>query len=73
MMKRRLGDVIEVALPRGRFAYGRIYRDASIGFYRARTGEPAQPPIGSRDFAFFVGVDDQALPTTRSAVPVTPA
>ncbi len=61
MSKRHLGDVVEVPLPRGRFAYGRVYRDASIGFYRARTTDPNSPPIGSRDFAFFVGVDDQSF------------
>lgn len=61
MQRRRLGDVIEVPLPRGRFAYGRVYRDAQIGFYRARTTEPARPPIESRDFAFSVGVEDQAF------------
>jgi hypothetical protein len=60
-----LGDVIEVQLPRGRFAYGRVYRDASVGFYRTRTSEPGQPPIGSRDFTFFVGVEDRALKELR--------
>src|SRR5438046_3379175 len=65
MTKRRLGDVIEIPLPRGRFAYGRIYRDAAVGFYRARTTEPDKPPIGSRDFTFFVGVDDEAIRKLR--------
>jgi hypothetical protein len=65
MPERRLGDVVEVVLPRGRYAYGRVYRDATIGFYRARTTEAGRPPIGSRDFAFFVGVDDQAFKKLR--------
>ncbi len=65
MKKRHPGDVVEVPLPRGRFAYGRVYRDASVGFYRTRTAEPGQPPIGSRDFVFVVGVYDRELQTLR--------
>lgn len=65
MKTRRLGDVIEVPLPRGRFACGRIYRDASVGFYRTRTTVPTTPPIGSRDFTFFVGVEDRAIEQVR--------
>jgi hypothetical protein len=65
MLKRRLGDVIEVPMPRGRFAYGRLYRDAQVAFYRARTTEPGTPPIGSRDFDFVVGVSDGALKEVR--------
>jgi hypothetical protein len=61
MSKRRLGDVVEIALPRHRYAYGRVYRDATIGFYRERSGAPGQPPIGSRDFGTFVGVSDTAF------------
>src|SRR5438552_2913260 len=61
MRRPRLGDVVEVTLPRGRYAYGRVYRDAHVGFYGQRTTDPGKPPIGSRDFSFFVGVDDQAF------------
>ena len=63
--KRNLGDVVEVDLPRGRFAHGRVYRDATIGFYRARATEPGRPPIGSRDFAFFVGLEDRPFKQLR--------
>ncbi|MFC8597339.1 Imm26 family immunity protein [Isoptericola sp. NPDC057191] len=28
------GTVIQIALPDGRYAYGRVLRDASVAFYR---------------------------------------
>jgi len=52
------GSVIQVPLPDGRFAYGRVYRDATVCFYRYVTRLPGEPPIGLRDFAFCVGVYD---------------
>ena len=51
-----LGDVFQISLPNGQFAYGRVYKDASVGIYRKITDEPNQPPIGSRDFWFNVGL-----------------
>ncbi len=57
----RVGAVVQVALPDGRYAYGRVLEDAAIGFYRARTAEPGTPPIGSRDYEFVVGITDEAL------------
>jgi len=52
------GSVIQVPLPDGRFAYGRVYRDATVCFYRYAARLPGEPPIGLRDFAFCVGVYD---------------
>ena len=54
----RVGDVIQVTLPTGRYAYGRVLRDASVAFYCETTAEPGLPPIGSRDYRFVVGVYD---------------
>ena len=54
----QVGDVIQVTLPTGRYAYGRILRDASVAFYGRTTAEPGLPPIGSRDYQFVVGVYD---------------
>jgi hypothetical protein len=48
-------------LPDGRFAYGRLYRDASVGFYRQASSEPGKPPIGSRAFAFWVAVEQRSV------------
>jgi hypothetical protein len=47
-----------VTLPTGRYAYGRVLRDASVAFYRTTTTEPGLPPIGTRDYQFVVGVYD---------------
>jgi hypothetical protein len=52
----RVGDVIQVALPNGRYAYGRVCQHANVAFYRTQTGEPNKPPIGSRHFSFKVAV-----------------
>ena len=52
---------MQIDLPDGRYAYGRVYRDASIGIYSQRSSAPRRPPVGSRDFMFIVGVYDTAL------------
>jgi hypothetical protein len=52
----QVGDVFEIALPNGQFAYGRVYKEASVGIYRKTTPESGHPPIGSNDFAFIVGM-----------------
>ena len=61
----KVGDVAEIPLPDGRFAYGRIYRDASIGIYHEVSEKPGQPPIGSREFLFTVGVYTDVLDDWR--------
>ena len=63
-MKRRrpkTGSVLQFELPDGRFAYGRVLRDASVAFYSSRTDSPRQPPLGERDYEFVVGVYDHVL------------
>ena len=52
------GDVCQLSLGDGRYAYGRILRDASVAVYRTTTHMPAQRPVGERDFIFTVGVYD---------------
>jgi hypothetical protein len=42
----------------GRYAYGRILRDASVAVYGTTTDMPGQPPVGERDFIFTVGIYD---------------
>ena len=66
--KPQVGDVIQVALPSGCYAYGRVLQDASVGFYNETTTEPGRPPIGSRDYQFVVGVYADVL--TSEEVPV---
>ena len=60
MTKRKAapGDVCEFDLGDGRYAYGRVLRDASVAVYRSTSSFQRQPPIGERDFAFIVGVYD---------------
>jgi len=61
-MNRRIpGTVIQIDLGNGRFAYGRLFRDASIGIYRDTSASPRNAPIGSRDYRFIVGISDRAL------------
>ena len=58
--KPRIGDVVQFALPNGRFAYGRVLTEG-VAFYRETTDEPGQPPVGSRDYQFVVGVYDDVV------------
>ncbi len=66
--KPQVGDVIQFTLPSGRYAYGRVLRDASVAFYSETTAEPGLPPIGSRDYQFVVGVYDDVLTSERVSV-----
>ena len=61
LARRKVGNVVEVALPDGTFAYGRLLKDAAIAFYRERSEAPASPPLGSRDCEFIIGVEYAAL------------
>jgi hypothetical protein len=54
-MSLRVGDIFEIRLPDGRFAYGKVFRDASVGIYETVFDSPARPSIGS-SFAFVVGL-----------------
>jgi hypothetical protein len=60
-MKVKPGDVFQIELPGGKFAYGRMYKDATAGIYSRVSEAPNQPPLGSRDFAFFVGIYEHIL------------
>jgi hypothetical protein len=55
------GAVVQIELPSGRYAYGRVYAEAALGIYSQTTDEPRKPPIGSRDFQFIVGVYNKVL------------
>lgn len=66
--KLQVGDVIQLTLSSGRYAYGRVLRDASVAFYSETTAEPGLPPIGSRDYQFIVGVYYDALTSESVSV-----
>ncbi len=61
LRKPQVGDVIQLTLPNGRYAYGRVLRDASVAFYSETSAGPGVPPVGSRDYQFVVGVYDDVL------------
>jgi hypothetical protein len=56
----QVGDIFEIPLPDDRFAYGKVFRDASVGIYEKIFPCPAEPPINS-SFAFVVGLYDDIL------------
>lgn len=55
-MRVKPGDVFEIPLPDGRFAYGRVYDDAGVAIYKVVFTESGSPPIGTREFLFHVGL-----------------
>ena len=61
MKRPRPGTVVQIKLPNGRYAYGRVYDEAGLGVYSQITDEPHKPPIGSRDFQFIIGVYNKVL------------
>ncbi len=58
--KINLGDVYEIALPDGNFAYGRIFQDGCIGIYKEISSIPKQIPE-SEAYLFVVGVYEDVL------------
>ena len=62
------GAVVQISLPFRKYAYGRVYEEAGIGIYRQISDEPGQPPIGSRDFQFIVGVYEDVLTSGKCPV-----
>src|SRR5688500_5528098 len=57
----KIGDVFEISLPNGRFAYGRVYDDAGVGIYKFISDSANNPPIGLKDFMFYVGMYEDIL------------
>jgi hypothetical protein len=54
-MTPRIGDIFQVPLPDGRFAYGKVFRDASVGIYETIFDTPASLPIKST-FVFMASM-----------------
>lgn len=67
-IRRKVGDVIQIDLPSGRYAYGRLYRDATVGVYKETTDMPGMPPIGSREFMFYVGIYDDVIKMGKTPI-----
>jgi len=60
------GQVVEVSLPDGRYAYGRVLKDAGIAFYESISATRGSPPLGERSVRFTVSIDLDSL----SSLPV---
>src|SRR5262245_51651565 len=62
MAKRiRVGDIVAIPLTAGRFAFGRVLKDASIAVYRyVSDAESSVPPL-TTPYAFVVGVYQDVL------------
>jgi hypothetical protein len=56
----KVGDIFQIPLPDGRFAYGKVFRDASVGVYQKIFDSPTELPIEA-PFAFIVGLYNDIL------------
>jgi hypothetical protein len=63
-LKVAVGDILRIPLPDGRYAFGRVLRDASVGIYRETTAASGTPPSAT-DYMFVVGVYDDVLASGR--------
>jgi hypothetical protein len=43
----KVGDLFVIPLPDGHFAFGKVFRDASVGIYSEVQDSPKEAPIGS--------------------------
>lgn len=50
----RLGDIYEVELPNGKKAYGRLFKEYVLAFYKTRCHDVSELP-DQEDYEFFVG------------------
>jgi hypothetical protein len=58
----KLGDVVQIPLPTGENAYGRIFQDASIGVYNfVSKSTPPLEDLEVLDYLFITGVFDTAI------------
>lgn len=58
--RKKLGDVYAIPLPNGKFAFGRIFKDAGIGIYK-HIGESIEDVPMGEDYQFIVGVYENVL------------
>jgi hypothetical protein len=59
--KVHVGDIVAIPLPSGRFAFGRILKDASIGVFRYLAASYDAPPPTETKYLFIVGVYEDVL------------
>ncbi|PFH80666.1 Imm26 family immunity protein [Bacillus sp. AFS088145] len=58
--RRKIGNIHAIPLPNGNFAFGRTFRDASIGIY-VHIGENIEDLPKIEDYQFVVGVYNDVL------------
>jgi hypothetical protein len=58
--RRKIGDVYAIPLPNGKYAFGRIFKDAGIGVYK-HIGNNIEGKPMAEEFQFNVGVFDYVL------------
>jgi hypothetical protein len=56
-----IGAIVQLDLPSGRYAYGRVLRDASLGIYSATSNAPDDPPPPDSGYRFTVGIREPDL------------
>jgi hypothetical protein len=61
------GTIIQIELPNGRYAYARLYEDATVAVYRETSDAKGAPPR-ARDFRFFAGVADRVFASSKVRV-----
>lgn len=58
--RKKIGDVYAIPLPNGKYAFGRIFKDAGIGIYKHIGDTIGDIPIAG-EYQFIVGVYDYVL------------
>lgn len=56
-----VGSIVEIELPTGRFAYGRVLHDGALAVYRGTSDAPGNPPDPNSGHRFVVGIYEPDL------------
>ncbi len=59
-VKPKLGDVVQIPLPNGLYAFGRIFNDAGLGIYK-EVSEGSGTAPQSEEYRFIVGFNGGAV------------
>lgn len=59
-MRRILGNIGAFQLPNGKYAFGRIFKDSTVAFYK-HFGESENDLPPNEDYAFIVGVYTEGI------------
>lgn len=61
-IKPKLGDVVQIPLPDGTYAYGRVFKDTGLAIYKETSKSPNIPPK-TEEYRFVVGFNGGAVET----------